>query len=252
MLAEERQQKILQEVKHRRAVKIFELNKLFNVSEMTIRRDLEKLDNQGLLQRTYGGALSIERTAFEPTFQEKESMNIEEKRRIGIAAASMINEGDTVCVTAGTTIMQIVKNLNMKSITIVAISLNIAFELSKLPNVKLFTIGGEIRTGSYAMVGPQAIKFLQKLYVDKLFLGVNGFSIEYGLTTPSPSEAEICQTIIKIAKEIIVVADHTKLETVSFSKITDIDCVDKLITDSSIDEKYVQQLQEKGVEVIIV
>jgi len=252
MLAEERQRKILQEVKRRRAAKIFELSKLFNVSEMTIRRDLEKLSAQGLIQRAYGGAISIEGTAFEPTFQEKKSVNIEEKRRIGIAAASMIENGDTVCLTTGTTTMQIIKHLGKKNITVVTNSLNNAFELSKLSNIRLFIIGGELRAGSYAMVGPQTRKHIQEFYVDKLFLGVNGFSIENGLTTPNPSEAEICQVMIKIAKETIVVADHSKLESVSLAKIADIECVDKLITDSDVDEKYLQQLQEKEIEVIVV
>jgi len=252
MLAQERLRKILQEVKRRRAVKVFELSKLFNVSEMTIRRDLYKLSAQGLIQRAYGGAISIEGTALEPTFQEKESVNIEEKRRIGAAAASMIDEGDTICLSTGTTTMQIVKNLAKKNITVVTNSLNNAFELSKLPNIRLFVIGGELRAGSYAMVGPQTREHLQKFYVDKLFLGVNGFSIEHGLTTPSPLEAEICQVMIEIAKETIVVVDHSKLESVSFTKIADIDCVDKLITDSGIDEKYVKQLQEKEIEIIIV
>lgn len=252
MLAEERQRRILQEVKRRRAAKVFELSKLFDVSEMTIRRDLEKLDAERLIQRAYGGALSVEGTALEPTFQEKESVNIKEKERIGVAAASIVTEGNTICLSTGTTTMQIIKNLATKKITVVTNSLNNAFELSKLSNVRLSIIGGELRAGSYAMVGSHTGKHFRQLYVDKLFLGVNGFSIEHGLTTPNPSEAEICRVMIEIAKETIVVADHTKLESVSFAKIANIECVDKLITDSDVDEKYVKQLREREIEVTIV
>ncbi|MFQ6067485.1 MAG: DeoR/GlpR family DNA-binding transcription regulator [bacterium] len=252
MLAKERQQKILQKIKFRRAVKVSELSKLFNVSEMTIRRDLEKLSDQGLIERVYGGVLSIDGTALEPTFQEKETVNVEEKRRIGKMGASIIKEGDTVCLGPGTTIMQIIKNLGKKRITALTNTLNIAFELSKLSTVRLFVIGGELRLGSYAMVGPETEEYLHRFYVDKFFVGVNGFSIEHGLTIPNPSEAAVYRAMIKQSRETIVVADYTKLESVSFAKIVDIQCVDKLITDSGVYEKYVQQLQEREIEVIVV
>jgi len=252
MLAAERQRKILQEVKNKRAVKIFELSQLFNVSEMTIRRDLEKLDSEGLLQRAYGGALAIEKMVLEPTFQEKDSVNVEEKQIIGIAAASMINEGDTVFLSTGTTTMQIIKNLvNKKNITVMTNSLNNAFELSRLSGIRLLVVGGELRERSYAVVGPWTKQNLQGLYVDKLFLGVNGFSIKHGLTTPNLEEAEICQLMIKIAREVIVVADHSKFESVAFAQIADIDCVNRLITDSGADKEFVKKLQDKDIEVFI-
>jgi DeoR/GlpR family transcriptional regulator of sugar metabolism len=252
MFAKERQQKILQKIEHRRAARVSELSKLFNVSEMTIRRDLEKLSDEGLIERVHGGVLSIDGTALEPTFQEKETVNIEEKRRIGKVGASIIKEGDTVCLGPGTTVMQIIKNLGKKHLTALTNSLNIAFELSKLSNVRLFVIGGELRPGSYAMVGPETEEYLHRFYVDEFFVGVNGFSIEHGLTIPNPSEAAVYRAMIKLAKETIVVADYTKLESVSFVKIADIQCVDKLITDSGVYEKYVQQLQEREIEVIVV
>jgi len=252
MLAKERQQRILQEIKRQRAVKVSELSKLFKVSEMTIRRDLEKLNKQGLIERVYGGVLSIDGTAFEPTFQEKESVNIEEKRKIGKMAASLIKEGDTVCFGPGTTVMQVIKHLGKKRITALTNTLNIAFELAKLSNVRLFVIGGELRPGSYAMVGPETEEYLRRFYFDKFFVGVNGFSIEQGISIPNPSEAAVYRVMIKLSKETIVVTDHTKLENVSFVKIADIECIDKLITDSGISEKYIKKLQEKEIEVIVV
>lgn len=255
MLAKERQQKILQEIRNHRAVKVSELSKLFKVSEMTIRRDLEKLNKQGLIERVHGGVLSIDGTAFEPTFQEKEIVNIEEKRRIGRKAASIIKENDTVCLGPGTTVMQIIKNLGNKHITALTNSLNIAFELSKLPRVRLFVIGGELRLESYAMVGPETEEYLRRFYFDKFFVGVNGFSIEHGITIPNPSEAAVYREMINISRETIVVTDHTKLERVSFAKIADVECIDKLITDAGMYEKYeeyVKELQERDIEVIVV
>jgi len=255
MLARERQQKILQEVKRQRAIKVKELSKLFNVSEMTIRRDLEKLSRQGLIERVHGGVLSIDGTAFEPTFREKEIVNMEEKIKIGKKAASLVKENDTVCLGPGTTVMQIVKNLGEKRITALTNSLNIAFELSKIPNVRLFVIGGEVRSESYAMVGPETEDYLRRFYVDKFFVGVNGFTIEHGITIPNPSEAAVYREMIKLSRETIVVADHTKLGRVSFAKIADVECIDALITDSGIYERYegyIRELQAREIKVIVV
>ncbi|MBE0477763.1 DeoR/GlpR transcriptional regulator [Candidatus Aerophobetes bacterium] len=252
MLAKERQRKILQEIKSQSAIKVSQLGKLFSVSEMTIRRDLEKLNEQGLIERVYGGVLSIDGTAFEPTFLEKETVNMEEKRRIGRMAVSLIKEKDTVFFGPGTTVMQIVKNLGNKHITCLTNALNIAFELAKLPNVRLFVIGGELRSGSCAMIGPETEEYLQRFYVDKFFVGVNGLSVKHGITIPNSCEAVVYRAMTKLSRETIVVADHTKVENVSFVKICDIDSVDKLITDSGISEKYVHELKEKEIKVIVV
>jgi len=255
MLAGERQQRILEEIKNKGAATISELSKNFNVSEMTIRRDLNRLEEEGLIKRTYGGALSLEVATFEPTFQEKDSINIEEKRRIGAVAISIINEGDTIFLTTGTTTMQIVKNLlksrSHMNLTIVTNSLNNAYELCKLNNIRLFVIGGEVRKKSYAMVMPQIEESLRGIYIDKLFLGINGLSIEYGLTVPNPLEAQFCQLVIRKSKETIVVADHSKFGKVTFAHVVNLGEIDKVITDSAVDQRYVYQLKEKGIEVIL-
>ena len=175
MLAVERRQRILQEIRQKRAVKVSELSKLLSTSEMTIRRDLDRLNKEGLIQRIFGGVVSAERTTFEPTLFERDSLNVEEKKRIGVAAASMIDERDTIFLSPGTTTMQIVGNLvNKRNITVVTNSLRHACELSKLVGVKLFMIGGQLRKKSHTMVGPQAEESLAKIYIDKLFLGVDG------------------------------------------------------------------------------
>lgn len=252
MLARERQLRILEEIRRHKAIKVSQLSRMFNVSEMTIRRDLEKLSEEGLIERVHGGVISLDGTAFEPTFKEKETINIEEKRKIGKMAASLIKENDTVCFGPGTTVMQIVKNLGNKNITALTNSLNIAFELTKLPGIILFVIGGEVRRGSYAMVGPETEEYLQRFFVDKFFVGVNGFSITQGITIPNPSEAAVYREMMRLSRETIVVVDHTKFGNVSFVKIADIDCIDKLITDSGVDERYVKQLEEREIEVIVV
>jgi len=255
MLPGERQQKILEEIKNKGAATISELSKNFNVSEMTVRRDLNLLEEKGLIKRTYGGALSLEVATFEPTFQEKDSINIEEKRRIGAAAVSIINQGDTIFLTTGTTTMQIVKSLlksrSHMNLTVVTNSLNNAYELCKLNNIRLFVIGGEVRKTSYAMVMPQIEESLKGIYIDKFFLGVNGLSNEYGLTIPNPLEAQLCRLVIRKSRETIVVADHSKFGKVTFAHIANLNEIDKVITDSAVDQEYIRQLKEEDIEVIL-
>lgn len=256
MLAGERQRKILEEIRNRGASTISELSKDFSVSEMTIRRDLDRLEQEGLIKRTYGGALSLELATFEPTFQEKDAVNIEEKRRIGTAAVSMINQGNTIFLTTGTTTMQIVKNL-VKSrpvinLTVATNSLNNAYELCKLDSIRLFVIGGEVRKKSYAMIMPQLEESLKGICIDKFFLGVNGLSIEYGLTIPNPLEAQLCRLVIQKSRETIVVADHSKFGKAAFAHIANLNETDKIITDSALDQEYISQIKDKGIEVIVV
>jgi len=254
MLAGERQRKILEEIRNRGASTISELSKDFSVSEMTIRRDLGRLEQEGLIKRTYGGALSLELAAFEPTFQEKDVINIEEKRRIGAAAVSIVNQGDTIFLTTGTTAMQIVKNLvKSKSVlTVVTNSLNNAYELCKLDSIRLFVIGGEVRKRSYAMIMPQIEESLKGIYIDKFFLGVNGLSYEYGLTIPNPLEAQLCRLVIQKSRETIVVADHSKFGKAAFAHIANLNEIDKIITDSALEQEYISQIKDKGIEVIVV
>jgi DeoR family fructose operon transcriptional repressor len=256
MLAGERQRKILEEIRNRGASTISELSKDFSVSEMTIRRDLDRLEQEGLIKRTYGGALSLELATFEPTFQEKDAVNIEEKRRIGTAAVSMINQGNTIFLTTGTTTMQIAKNL-VKSrpvinLTVATNSLNNAYELCKLDSIRLFVIGGEVRKKSYAMIMPQLEESLKGICIDKFFLGVNGLSYEYGLTIPNPLEAQLCRLVIQKSRETIVVADHSKFGKAAFAHIANLNEIDKIITDSALDQEYISQMKDKGIEVIVV
>ena len=256
MLAGERQRKIVREIRNRGASTISELSKNFNVSEMTIRRDLDRLEQERLIKRTYGGALSLEVATFEPTFQEKDSIEIEEKRRIGAAAVSIINQGDTIFLTTGTTTMQIVKNLvkskSVINLTVVTNSVNNAYELCKLDSIRLFVIGGEVRKRSYAMIMPQIEESLKGICIDKFFLGVNGLSYEYGLTIPNPLEAQFCRLVIQKSRETVVVADHSKFGKVAFAHIANLNKIDKIITDSAVDQEYIDQLKDKGIGVIVV
>lgn len=252
MLPEERRRKIIEEIRNHGAVKTSDLSSLFSVSEITVRNDLDKLAEQQLLIRTHGGAVTREGTAFEPSHQQKELFNIEEKKKIGKVAASLITDNTTVYLSTGTTTMQMIPHLRTKKhLTVLTNSLYNAMELSKIPEITVSIIGGNLRRVSFAMVGPDAERYFENIYVDQLFLGVNGISIEKGLTTPTVVEAQVCRLMMKASRETIVLADHSKFNNVVHAKIADIDKLNSVITDNMLDEKIIGQMEDLGIKVIV-
>jgi DeoR/GlpR family transcriptional regulator of sugar metabolism len=262
ILAEERRRKILDQLEAEGTVKTSQLANLFSVSEVTIRRDLEALKEKGKLKKVHGGAVANEKDfqssyqgdtiTFEPSFQEKSRINKEEKERIGKKAASMIKDGSSVFIGTGTTTMQIVKNLDGKrGLTVVTNSLNHSLELSRSSVTEILLTGGQLRKNTSALVGPIAKGALDEIYVDTLFLGVNGVSIDQGYTVPSLREADMARRIISMANKVIIVADFSKFGKVSHAKVTSIDGVHAVITDDQVDETYEEAFSDIGVELII-
>ncbi len=262
ILAEERRRKILERIEEEGTVKTSQLARAFSVSEVTIRRDLQELTKEGKLEKVHGGAVAKEKDfessyhgetiTFEPSFQEKSEVNREEKRSIGKKASTLIKDGSSVFIGTGTTTMQIVKNLNVKKgLTIVTNSLNHGLELTRTPEVEVLMTGGELRSNTSALVGPIAKHSLDELYVDTMFLGVNGISIEQGYTVPSLREADMARRVTKMSNEVIIVADYSKFGKVSHAKIGSIDDVDTIVTDDGLGSSYQTRLSEVGVELLI-
>ncbi|EOD00604.1 DeoR/GlpR family DNA-binding transcription regulator [Caldisalinibacter kiritimatiensis] len=249
MFAEERKAKIIDKLKNTGSVKVASLSKQFNVSEATIRRDLQELENKGLLSRSHGGAVLLEHTKFEPTFTEKESKFSDEKSRIGKKAASLIEEGDTIVIDSGTTTSYIVNNIEAKNITIVTNSLYVLNELGKREDIDVIGVGGSIKQKTQAFVGPLAEATLKKLRVDKAFIGANGICYDNGITTPDIIECKIKSTMIEIAREVILVSDSSKFGKVTFSKIADIEEIDLIITDNKISNEQITQYGKRGVRI---
>jgi DeoR/GlpR family transcriptional regulator of sugar metabolism len=256
MIAQQRKNLMVQHIIERGAASISELSARFGVSSMTVRRDLSQLARQGLIRKAHGGALSVELAEFEPSFQEKDVVNSAEREGVGAAAAAMIGPRDTVFLTTGTTTMQIVRQLGKRPagmpLTVVTNSLNNAYELCKLPAVRVVVLGGEVRKKSYAMTMPDVEDLIRRIYVDKLFLGVNGISREYGLTVPNPAEAQVCQLVMRRSRRTIVVADHSKFARVTFAHIADLDGVDTVITDDGVSPEDVAQLQAQSIRMLTV
>lgn len=252
MFAEERKSKILNSLNRHGKVKVSDLSQEYEVSEVTIRRDLQELEEEELIKRVHGGAVLNDNIKFEPTFSEKIDKFYDEKESIGKLAASMIVDGDTIALDAGTTTLSIARHITARNITVLTNSVDIAYELAKKQEVEVIVTGGTLRWETRAMVGPVADNTLKNFRVDKAFIGTNAICITNGLSTPNIIEANTKREIIKIAKQTIVVCDHTKFSTVSFAKIVELDSVDIIITDNQLHKELLDKFIEQDVKIMTV
>jgi len=254
MLAGQRQMLILEEVRRRGAVRVSELTVLLGVSDMTIRRDLDVLAGSGLVEKVHGGAtvrgaLSTD----EPGFQAKSRRQLEEKEAIARAARQLVEPGQAIGVTAGTTTWRLAHLLfDVPDLTIVTNSIQVAnvLERESRPDRTVVLTGG-VRTPSDALVGPIAVATLQSLHVDVLFIGVHGMDEEAGYTTPNLLEAETNQAFISAGQRVVVVADHTKWGIRGLSRIARLGDAHVLVTDDGLRPEARAKLEEHVVEVIV-
>ncbi|HWR45107.1 DeoR/GlpR family DNA-binding transcription regulator [Sporomusa sp.] len=241
MFAEERKTEILQLVKIGNPVTVTSLSQRFGVSESTVRRDLQELEDNGLIQRTHGGAISVQ-TGFEMSFQEKEVRFLTEKQQIATLAANLVNDGETVLIDSGTTTLEIARLLRSKKITVATNSMDIAQVFSDDAGVETVLLGGTLRKNTRALVGYLTNDALRKMYFDKVFLAANGIDAEFGITTPNLTEAETKRYMLQAGKEKILVADHSKIGQRSLCRICGLEEIDLLITDKGINDADDQQL----------
>ena len=232
---------------------VVELSEKFEVSEVTIRNDLEQLEQKNILMRARGGAIRLEgRVGIDYNLSEKDKLNLNQKVKIGKKAAELVKESEIVLIDSGTTTAELAKNLtNFKELTVITNALNIAYLLGTQENIKLTIPGGFLRKSSQSLVGPLAEKGLQNFYVDKAFLGVDGLDPELGLYTPNIEEAHLNSLMIEIANEVILLCDSTKLRRKSFAHICSLNKINILITDENILESDRRKIEESGVKVII-
>jgi DeoR family transcriptional regulator, aga operon transcriptional repressor len=246
---------ILRELRQAGSVLVEDLADKLRVSLATVRRDLQELEDGGLLRRTHGGATPVEPMIYEAfrhdrSFQEQVGSFAEEKRRIALAAAELVSPGATIALTAGTTTTEVVRNLNAQGgITVVTNTVNVAMELSKRKDIHVFVTGGHLRGDWFSLVGSEAIAGMNKVFVDLLFIGVNGIDAQRGLTCISADEAEINRTMVQQAKRRIAVADHSKLGAVTKWLICPAESIDLLITDSGATDKMIAPFLERKIEV---
>jgi DeoR family transcriptional regulator of aga operon len=221
------------------------------VSDATVRRDLQALGEQRLLERSHGGAVA-HGTAHELPVRYRTGRS-DEKRRIARAAAELVTDGLAIALTGGTTTTEVARVLAARhDLTVVTNALNIAVELAVRPNLKLIVTGGVARSASYELVGALADATLRGLYVDIAFVGVDGVDAGRGLTTQNEVEAATNRALMERAKRTIVVADASKLGRVAFAEIAGVDRAEQLITNTGADRRQVERLRTAGLEVTLV
>ena len=241
MLTNERHEMILNLLAEKQTVKIQEFLDSTNASESTIRRDLTELENLGKLERIHGGATVSEHNMTEPSISEKSTKNLQEKVRIAQYAATFVQEGDCIFLDAGTTTFQMIPYLKNKNVVVVTNGLTHVESLIEY-GITTYLTGGYVKSKTRALVGPQTIQTLHDYRFDKCFLGVNGFHLDYGYTTPDPEEAAVKRLASKLAKKTYVVTDHSKFNKVSFSNIMDLDKAELIVGDM---ESHVIELLRK-------
>ena len=244
MLQVKRQLKIKEFLVEKGFASVEELSDHFAVSEMTIRRDLDELDKQGFIQRVHGGAMLNDPAFFEMSVSAKSTQFTTEKEQIGRAAADFVEDGSTILIDAGTTTLEIVKNLKHKKISLITNGLNIALELTSCPQIELFLVGGMLLKNVQHTVGPQTIAYLEDFHVDIAFIGVEGIHPTTGISVPDILDASVKRTMMSIAKKSIVVADFSKIGRSTKAKINPISSVDLLITNTKADKEIINQLSE--------
>jgi len=254
--ARNRADQILRELRQEGSVSLEDLLARLGASAASVRRDLVKLEAKGLVRRTHGGVTLVEPLLYEPfrydsLFQNREQHRTAEKRRIGLTAAELIQENETVGFTAGTTATHVARNLrNRHNIRVITNAINIAMELSNCPGLKTFVTGGFVQwAGSFSLVGHAAITSLSDVYMDRVFVSVCGIDIARGITVIEPEEGLTFRTMIQQAKQTVVVADSSKIGIVNPALICPLSSIHMLITDTRATDKAIAPFVERGIDV---
>ncbi|MDA8237514.1 MAG: DeoR/GlpR family DNA-binding transcription regulator [Chloroflexi bacterium] len=249
-LAAARRQRLGALVDARRAVRLEDLSAALGVSQATVRRDLNALAAAGRLRRVHGGAVAVDQRLDEPHFDVKASAAAEEKARIATRAVELLAPDDTVYLDSGSTVLGLARLLHgWTRLTVVTNSLPVATELvGRGP--RLIVVGGEVRATSRAIVGPLTRPLLESLHVDRAVMGTFALALEDGMTTTDPAEAYTKQLVMERAREVILLADHTKIGTRSFVTAGRLEAVHILVTDAAIDERTERSLERRGIRVI--
>ena len=248
-MSSERQDEIHFLLQEHRNLTVIELAQRFKVSEMTIRRDLKNLAALGLIQREHGRAI-YPPVPMDTLLMMSMGEAEREKARIGQLAATLISEGDSIILDAGTTTLAVAQALNTKC-TVITNSLPIASVLGNRDGITLLMTGGEVRSGTFALVGPITRSVFKGFNADKLFLGATGVSIERGLSTANMLESEVKQAMLSVAKEVILVAHSAKIGQVNFHTFALWDSVQILVTDSGLLAPIRKELEIMGVKVLL-
>jgi len=252
MFPEQRREKIIELLRENGSCRVQELKTVFQVSEPTIRQDLEIMEQSGLIVRQHGGAFLSEYSSFASRIQLARHINMENKTLIGAKAAEFVNSGDSIIMDSGTTVTEMIKFLtNKNNLKIVTPALNITLALGKEPTNTIMMTGGEFKAPTLSLTGENASLIFKDLFVEKLFLAAGGFSLQAGLTYPGFTDLPLKRAMMDSAKTVYLLVDSSKLEKVLFASLGCQNKIDYLITDSGITKEYIDQLANINIKAII-
>lgn len=250
MLPLERKQQIIDIILKENTIYVSDLSKKFDVTEETIRRDLEKLENEGILTRTYGGAVINKHTKEDLPFSTRNTLNKDIKYRIALLASNLINNGDTLMLDPSSTVLELTALIKEKEdMTIITNSLEIVYKYSNL-TMHIISTGGSLKKNSLSLVGTTAYEAIKKYNVDTLFMSCKGLSLTRGITDSNEPEADLKRQMMKQANKIVLLADHTKFDRIAFAQIAEIQQIDLVITDQQPSEEWVSFFKQCQVELL--
>ena len=246
MIAAERQQRILEYVERNRSAKVTELAKLVMVTEETIRRDLEKLENDSLLKRMHGGAMAIRQVPFDLSFAARETLLIEEKTAIANSAIKHVQENDTILLDASSTVLELAKKLPDMPMTVVTNSYHLIIELAGKREITVVSLGGSLDRNSMSFLGPSTENALENLYIDKLFLSCRCVDVDHGVSDAIELQAALKRIMMRQSRERYLLVDYTKFDKKSISVFGSIDDFDEIICDEKTDKNILDSFGRKS------
>lgn len=248
----ERQKQILSLLSRQGRLSVAEIVEQFSVSEATARRDLESLASEGKVQRVHGGAIAVDQAPPELPILERENEQADEKIRIGRVTAELIADNESVFLGSGTTVLEVAKNLrDRKNLTVITNSLPVLNTLAGIKEITVISLGGMLRDSELSFIGHITEQALAEIRVEKVVMGTRGISLEYGLTNDYLQETLTDRAILKIGREVIVVADHTKVNRVSTVLLAPLDAVQTFVTNEQADKKFIQSLKKQSIKIIL-
>jgi DeoR/GlpR family transcriptional regulator of sugar metabolism len=248
----ERQKQILSLLSQQGRLSVAEIVAQFSISEATARRDLETLASQGKGQRVHGGILAVEQAPPELPILEREREQADEKSRMGRAAARLVRNNETIFLGSGTTVVEIARNVREhKNLTVITNSLPVLNILAGLKEITVICLGGMLRESELSFIGHITEQALVEVRADKVFMGTRGVSLEHGLTNDYLQETLTDRAILKSGREIVIMADHTKINRVATVLLAPLNSMHTFVTDSAADKKFVQALKKQGISVVV-
>lgn len=250
MLVAERHERISAVVNEKGSIRVSELSQMFKVTEETIRRDLEKLENEGKLQRSHGGAVSIKEVEIEAPYFEREVTNVNEKKAVADEAIKYVAVNDRIILDASTTAWYMAKRLPDIHLTVLTNSMKVAMELANREKISVIMVGGMMLQKSLSFVGPQTNNALEYYHVNKAFISCQGIHVERGISDSNEMQALVKKKMIEIADEVYLLADYTKFGAQAFSRVSTIDAINYIITDSQTKQEQMEAFLDLQINVI--